>query len=177
MLRGINVGGAKKIAMADLKALYESLGFRQVTTYVQSGNVVFDGESTDRTGAAARVEAGIREKFGFDLPVFMRQAADFQRIVDGNRFITEMNADPGRLHVTFLYRAPDPALLEGLKAPAGETDEFIPGQDEILLHCPNGYGRTKLSNQFFENRLNVPATTRNWNTVLALLRLASEGSR
>ncbi len=175
MLRGINVGGAKKVAMADLKAVYQSLGFENVVTYLQSGNVVFDSREGDRPGTAARIEAGIQERFRFDLPVFVREAVDFQRIVDGNRFITQKNADPAKLHVTFLYRAPDQGLLESLKVPAGETDEFITGQDEIFLHCPNGYGRTKLSNQFFESKLKVPATTRNWNTVLALLKLAREG--
>ncbi|MBI3958773.1 MAG: DUF1697 domain-containing protein, partial [Chloroflexi bacterium] len=82
LLRGVNVGGNKKIRMADLKALYESLGFSAVTTYVQSGNVVFDADSADAPALIARIEAAVAERFGFDVTVLLRSADDLRRILD-----------------------------------------------------------------------------------------------
>jgi uncharacterized protein (DUF1697 family) len=84
--------------------------------------------------------------------------------------------DPARLHVTFLKGIPQSARVSALKAPPGELDEFVVGEREVYLFCPNGYGRTKLSNAFLEKKLDVTATTRNWNTVTALFAMAGEGN-
>jgi uncharacterized protein (DUF1697 family) len=174
MLRGINVSGQKKIRMPELKRLYESLGLANVETYVQSGNVVFDSPEPDASKLAELIEARIERVFGYQVSVFIRDAGDFRQIIDSNPFLNQRNEDPDKLHVTFLYRAPSTAAWDTLDAPDNEADEFVPGEKEIFLFCPNGYGRTKLSNNFFERKLGVPATTRNWRTVNALYAIANE---
>jgi len=174
MLRGINVSGQKKIRMVELKDLYESLNLVNVETYVQSGNVVFDTAEGDASKLAELIEAQIEKAFGYTVPTFIRDASDFQRIIEGNPFLKKRDEDPARLYVTFLYSAPSESKLSNLAIPTGEAAEFSIGDKEAFLFCPNGYGRTKLSNSFFERNLDVPATTRNWKTVNALHKMASE---
>ena len=174
MLRGINVGGQKKIEMAELRRLYESLGLAQVSSYVQSGNVVFASAEPDGAKLAQLLETQIEQNFGFAVSVFIRDTADFGQLFERNPFWRDRHEVLAKLHVTFLYRRPIEAELSNLRAPTGETDEFVVGEQEIFLFCPNGYGRTKLSNSFFERKLKQPATTRNWKTVTALYQLATE---
>jgi uncharacterized protein (DUF1697 family) len=176
MLRGINVSGQKKMRMPELKSLYESLGFAHVRTYVQSGNVIFDSTEEDFVNLAELIETQIVQFFGYAVSVFIRGMDDFQRIIDSNPFLHERNEDPASLHVTFLYRAPSESVLSQLVIRTNEADEFILGDKEIYIFCPNGYGRTKFSNNYFERKLNLPATTRNWNSVVALFQIANEGS-
>lgn len=174
MLRGINISGQKKVRMAELQRLYATLGLANVQTYVQSGNVIFDSPEPDTTRLKELIEAQIEAAFGYQVSVFIRDAEDFRRIIDGNPFLNQRNEDPDKLHVTFLYRSPSPAAWDALKIPESETDEFARGEEEIYLFCPNGYGRTKLSNSFFERKLGVPATTRNWRTVNALYEMVNK---
>ena len=172
MLRGINVSGQKKIRMAELQRLYEASGLVDVVTYIQSGNVVFDGPEPDASKLRELIEGQTEKAFGFQVSVFIRDAQEFRRIIDSNPFLRQRNEDPAKLHVTFLYQAPSPAAWDTLSVPEGETDEFVRGEKEIFLFCPNGYGTTKLSNSFFERKLGVPATTRNWRTVNVLYDIA-----
>jgi uncharacterized protein (DUF1697 family) len=171
LLRGINVSGQKKIKMADLKVLYEGLGFANVRTYQQSGNVVFDTHTQDADELAAHIEPRIKQVYGYSVTVFIRQPGDFQRILESNPFVDRPGAQPNRLLVTFLYRQSPEAKLNDLSIPPGTGDEFYIGKREIYLFCPGGYGKSKLSNNFFERKLGVPATTRNWKTVNALYEM------
>jgi uncharacterized protein (DUF1697 family) len=173
MLRGINVTGHNKISMADLKNLYESLDFHNVVTYVQSGNVIFDSAKQDESKLSSLIETQIKKSFGLSVPVLIRNKNDLQRIISGNLFV-KRKEDPAKLHITFLNNSPAPSDLNKLSLPPNETDEFIFKDKEIFLFCPNGYGRTKLTNNFFEKKLNVIATTRNWNTVNALFKLTAD---
>jgi len=173
MLRGINLGGHKMIRMAELKSLYEALDLVNVKTYVQSGNVVFDSPERDASKLASLIEAQIERSFGHAVSILIRSPNDFQRIVDTNPFLHGRNEDPAKLHVTFLYSSPSKSQLSNLGVPKGEADEFFVGNQEIFLFCPNGYGRTKLPNNFFEKKLDTPATTRNWKTVTALHQMAN----
>ncbi len=168
LLRGINVSGQKTIRMPELKALYESLGFTQVTTYLQSGNVVFDCAIPDGSTVASSIEMEIERHFGFNVNVLIRNKDDFRRIIEGNPFVTPRNEDAERLYVTFLSVSPSVVVLKNLDMPIDTTDEYFLSGKEIYLFCPTGYGRTKLSNNFFEKKLKVVATTRNWKTVNAL---------
>ncbi len=168
MLRGINVSGQKKIRMIALRSLYEAMNLTNVQTYLQSGNVVFDTDVQDKRKLTAVIETQIKLSFGYPVSVFLREAADLRRIIARNPFLLERNADPAYLHVTFLYTRPTAAALSKLVVPQNEASEFIVGEQEIFLFCPDGYGRTKLTNNFFERKLNMPATTRNWRTVNAL---------
>ena len=161
--------------MAELSSLYTSLGLVDVRTYVQSGNVLFASTEGDASRLAHGIEEEIERVFGFSVPVFMRQPKDFQRIIANNPFLTGRNEDPAWLHVTFLYSTPPESRLRYLAPPGEDGDEFYLGDQEIFLFCPNGYGRTKLSNTFFERKLQVTATTRNWKTVNALYEMAMGG--
>ena len=175
MLRGINVGGQKKIRMSDLASLYESLGLAHVKTYVQSGNVVFQSTKSDAAALTNLLEARIKQSWGYSVSVFIRDTNDFQRVIANNPFLNKRREDPARLGVTFLYCLPSEEKWSGLGTPKDKADEFSFDGQEIYLFCPNGFARTKFSNTFFEKKLSVAATSRNWNTVIALHRIASQG--
>ncbi len=174
MLRGINVSGQKIIRMEDLASLYESLGLANVRTYVQSGNVLFDSTIPDGAKLSRLIADRIKKAFGFSVVVVLRTRSELQAVVKNNPFLKERGINPARLYVTFLSEAPDLEALNLLRTVKDEHDEFRIAPKEIYLHCPHGYGRTKLSNNFLEKKLKVPATTRNWNTVKALLGMAGK---
>jgi uncharacterized protein (DUF1697 family) len=172
MLRGINVGGQKQVRMAELKSLFESLGLENVRTYVQSGNVVFESAEEEAAKLRESIEAQIQATFGFSVPVLIRTADDFQRVIESHPFQKE---EPIRILVTFLAEHPDQSKLDDLGHYQDKVDQFAIGKQEIYLFCPGGYGRTKLSNTFFERKLGVIATTRNWKTVNTLYEMANKG--
>jgi uncharacterized protein (DUF1697 family) len=174
ILRGINVSGQRKILMADLKALYESLGLSDVRTYIQSGNVVFATDMTaSNTDLARTLEQAIAKQYLFNVPVIVRNTAEMRQILETNPFARREGIQTEKLHVTFLAEAPPVKELEKVRALNYSPDEFVISGTEVFLHCPGGYGETKLSNKFFENKLKVSATTRNWNTVNKLVELAT----
>lgn len=172
MLRGINVSGQKKIRMEELQALYESLNLKKVETYIQSGNVIFDSPKLDALEVSKLIEEEIEQVYNFSLAVFIRTRKDFQRIIQNNPFLTGRKEDIARLYVTFLSQAPTEAAVDELKTPGNDPSEFYIFNKEIYLFCPIGYGTTKLSNNFFERKLAVTATTRNWKTVNRLYDMA-----
>jgi uncharacterized protein (DUF1697 family) len=171
LLRSINVGGRNKIAMADLRELVTSLGYREVATYLQSGNVVFTGSGA-ATRAAGKIEQAIEASLGLTVPVVTRTASEWRRAVEGNPFASR-GSDPKTVHVTFLGAQPDPTKVAALTDLAGHfgDDEFVVVGAEVYLYCPGGYGETKLHNAYLERRLGVTATTRNWRTVGALAEM------
>lgn len=173
MLRGINVTGHNIIKMAELKALYESLRLSDVTTYIQSGNVVFTSKKENSSAVRTEIVKSIEKKFGFMVTVIIRQPNELAAVIKGNPFIGRRSIDESRLHVTFLEVKPTPALVKALgPLTAKSKDEYHVIGSEIYLHCPTGYGKTLLSNTFFEKHLKVAATTRNWNTVNTLYSMA-----
>lgn len=175
MLRGINVGVQKRLSMETLRGIYTDLGFTNVRSYVQSGNVVFGSVAKTRSDLFSCIESRIEQTCGYHTEVFIRQADEFQRLLYGNPFLMQRHEDAAKLHVVFYYQAPSDTSLAKLTAPSGTTDEFALTEMAVYLFCPNGYGKTKLSNSFFERKLGIPVTTRNWNTVKALYKLAVEG--
>ncbi|SMO79924.1 DUF1697 domain-containing protein [Solitalea koreensis] len=170
ILRGINVSGHKKVPMAELKALYEDLNFKTVQTYIQSGNVVFKSEQSN--DLSMRIEQKIFEQFDFHVPVLTLTVSELQKVVEENPFLNQKDVDPDKLHVTFLTEQPKSDNLEKLKNINYEPDRFIISGKTVYLSCPEGYGNTKLNNTFFENKLKVTATTRNWKTVNKLYEIA-----
>ncbi len=174
LLRGINVSDQNRLHMTELKGIYEALNFASVATYIQSGNVVFDCAEQDPGVLARVIEAEIARSTGLTLRVLVRDADQFQEIIGRNPFISERQEDPEKLHVTFLSELPSRKALNNLRLPAGAGDEFQVYDKEIFLFCPNGYGKTKLSNTFFERKLEVAATTRNWKTVNTLNEMAKQ---
>ncbi len=171
LLRGINLGARNKISMSDLREVFAALEAEDVTTYLQSGNVVFESAAPAPELAGA-VEARIRRDLGLDIPVLLRTEAELARVVASNPFAANVT-DPTALHVTFLATAPPAARVDELDPRRSDPDRFHVVGAEVYLHCPNGYGRSKLTNAYFEKKLGVTATTRNWKTVTKLAELAS----
>jgi uncharacterized protein (DUF1697 family) len=172
ILRGINVSGHKKVPMAELKVLYEELNFKNIRSYIQSGNVVFESKESENRVLAKKIEKKIAEKFKFDVPVIIRSEKEFNKAVVQNPFLKEKNIDPEKLHITFLEEMPQQELSDKISMLDFKNDRFIILGTEIYLYCPDGYGNTKLTNTFFENKLKVTATTRNWRTANMLLDMA-----
>ncbi len=172
MLRGINVGGHKIVSMADLVKLFEAEKFRNVRTYVQSGNVVFEAPAAASDALAAKLEERLRKKLGFSVPVVIRTKDELDRIVSANPLAKKREIDKEKLHVTFLATKPEAALAAELDLPTSKGELFLVKGREVYLYCPNGYGTSKLNNTAFEKKLKVAATTRNWKTTRALLELS-----
>lgn len=170
LLRGINVGGRKKIKMADLREVYASLGFRNARTILQTGNVVFETDEAD----LARLEAGISAAFGFDVPVIMRSPAAFKTIFQRHPFTEAQLDEPRKIAVVFLADAPRPIAVEDLRE-RNPGREFI-GADgsELFIFYTDGQARSKLDNSRIERALGLPSTARNWNTCKRLLQLLEE---
>ena len=173
ILRGINVSGQKKIRMEDLKALYEGLDFGKVTTYIQSGNVIFKtGLNLSISRLSEKIEKAIEEKYHFHVPVIIRTADEMHQILSSNPFLNEEGINREKLHVTFLEEEPQPTQVSAIIEADFSPDGFRIIGKEVYLYCPGGYGNTKLSNTFFEKKLCTKATTRNWKTVGKLANLA-----
>jgi uncharacterized protein (DUF1697 family) len=155
--------------MDELRAVVESLGHTDVATYLRSGNVVFTAVAEPEVALAQALEEAIESRLGSDVRVLLRSSADLAAIVARG---TAHAVDVTGLHVTFLADEPGPALIDSVDAASFLPDSFRAQGREIYVSCPAGYGRTKLSNAFFERKLAVAATTRNWRTVTALAELA-----
>ena len=163
LLRAINVG-SRKLAMADLRTILTDLGASDVQTYVQSGNVVFRAPAK----TASSVQDSVSEFCGFDVRVLLRSVTDLEKIIEDQPY----DGPESAWHVTFLERVPAKAAVAAIDPTAFEPDTFTVAGREVFLRCPDGYGRSKLSNAYFEKKLGVAATTRNWRTVLAVAELA-----
>lgn len=166
LLRGINLGSHNKISMPELKELYEALGFKNVRTYIQSGNVAFDCEEKDEEKIAGKIEKAILEKFGHEVKVLIRTKEELERLISKNPF---EKMDEGRRYVTFLEKAADASAAEKIAPFKSSSEDFVISGREIYMYVPDGYGRTKLSNNLIERKCGVAATTRNWKTVKALV--------
>lgn len=174
ILRGINVSGQKKVPMKELHSLYQSLGFSDVATYIQSGNVVFKTVDKNPKDLVSLIEEKINGHFGFRVPVLVRSAEEMKQVLGSNPFLAEKGIEEDKLHVTFLDELPVQANIDKLNSYDFPPDRFTLSGKEVYVYCPNGYGRTKIHNNFFENKLKVGATTRNWKTVNTLAEMASE---
>ena len=174
MLRGINIGGKKIVRMEHLRASFEALEFGRVRTYVQSGNVIFKAVRASPDDLSRTIAEKISKDFGFPIPVVVRTSDEIGKIVGGNPFLNETELDHSNLHITFLGAPPAKNAKERIDALNAGPDQFRIKGREIYLHCPDGYGRTKLSNNAIEKALSVGATTRNWKTVSTLARISSE---
>ena len=175
LLRGINVSGQKKIRMIDLKAMYEKLGFQNVLTYIQSGNVIFDTDIKNRAGVKKQIEQAIRKRFGFDVPVELRTRRELSTIIKGCPFDSiDLDRNAARFLVTFLSSQPARSRFNAINEYAAASEKIVLKGTEIYLHCPDGYGKSRLSNAFLEQKLGVGATTRNWKSVLTLYELSGQ---
>ena len=177
ILRGINVGGKRKILMVDLKELYKSLDFENVITYIQSGNVIFESKKKNYNAVAKaftkKIKEAIFEKYGFDVPVIIRSVEEIKNIIEINPYLKKEGVQIENLCVTFLSEVPTEENLEKINTYDYSPDLFQIIEDNTFLFIEVKYHRSKLTNNFFEKKLQVSATTRNWKTVSKLLELST----
>ncbi len=165
ILRGINVSGSKKLPMAELRALLSNLGFENVQTYIQSGNVVFKSEEKDQKKLESQISEAIKKQYDYDVPVFVITISQWKIAMAKNPFIEE---DISKQAITFLATIPTETTFEI----ESKGDQYKIIDSEVYLYCLNGFGRSKLNNNLFERKLKTQATTRNWRTIHKLLEMA-----
>lgn len=174
LLRGINVGGNKRIKMEMLRQSFEALGFEQVETFIQSGNVVFKAAKFPSPKLARKIEERILADFGFAVPVVLRTAVEMGEIATSNPFMQERGIDSQRLHVMFLSETPSPIGIKKLETLPIAPDRFHCAGRQIFLHLPAGAGESRLMKAPLDRWLSVVTTTRNWQTVNSLHRMCRE---
>ncbi|MEU6648329.1 DUF1697 domain-containing protein [Streptomyces sp. NPDC046900] len=177
LLRGINVGGNKKLPMAELRTLVEGLGHSGVRTHLQSGQAVFAADRGDEESLAVELREAIEKRFGFSVDVIVRDHPYLKAVAEACPF-PAAGLEARQLHVTY-YSAPvDEARFAEIDQAALLPEEFRLGDRVLYLYVPDGLGRSKLAEQLSRSRLNkgLIATTRNWNTVVKLIELTAEGS-
>lgn len=175
LLRGVNVGGHRPIKMPELQRMCAAMGFGQVRTYIQSGNVVFTSLESDESPEALRrrIEAEIAARFGFPVTVVLRTAAELERVIAGCPFAADALAEGESLYVALLADAPSPDAVERLRSSDSGSDEARVAGREVYLLYRRSMRDTPLTNAFLERTLGVAATTRNWRTMQTLADMAS----
>ena len=174
MLRGINVGPHKRIKMDRLRESFKALGFGQVQTYIQSGNVVFKGGKISAAGLGQKIEQRLLRDFGFFVSVILRTREEMEKTIRNNPLLKEKGVDPSKLHVAFLSQAPAVAALEELQTLTLLPDRARCKGKELYLYFPNGVSGSSLWKHPLERVLAVTTTTRNWNTVNQLYEMTKE---
>ena len=172
LLRGINVGGHKQVAMADLRDLLTQVGFVDARSLLQSGNLVFRSDARTGSGLERLLETETENRLGLRTDWFVRTAQEWQAVVAHNPFRREAERDPARLLVIFLKEAPEVKSVKGLQAAITGPEIVRAAGKHAYLVYPNGVGRSRLTNALIERKLGTSATGRNWNTVLKLGALA-----
>jgi uncharacterized protein (DUF1697 family) len=172
LLRGVNVGGHKKVAMADLCGLLTQLGLEEARSLLQSGNLVF--RSAARTGAQLELLLGAaaKKRLALDTEFFVRTVEEWRAIIAGNPFHAEAKRDAGHLIVLFLKDDPGAARVEALRAAITGPEVVRANGRQAYVVYPIGIGRSRLTDALIEKKLGTRATGRNWNTVLKLGILA-----
>ncbi|WP_077338711.1 DUF1697 domain-containing protein [Pseudocolwellia agarivorans] len=175
LLRGINVSGQKKVNMKELASLYQSLNLSQVSTYIQSGNVVFSCNNFTEEELAKNIENAIEKHFGFNVPVLVLSQQTLVNALKALPFKAISVAEQGsQVILSFLSNEVKTESIDALKSYLTVEEELVTGSKLVYLHCPKGYGKTKLSNTFLEKKLAVTATSRNLKTVVKLCEMAAE---
>ncbi len=170
ILRGINVSGQKIIKMAELRDHLASLGFSNLVTYIQSGNIVFRSEAKENAVLEEMIHQNIKENYAFDVPVIVRSQKEWQAVVDRFPFNLE-DYDIKRIGVVYLKSSPAQIPTEEINTYKATSDKIVYEEKEIYLYVSDGFGSSKLTNNVFERKLKMPSTTRNWKTTLKLLEM------
>jgi uncharacterized protein (DUF1697 family) len=170
LLRGINLGPSRRVAMADLRTWLAELGYTDVRTHLQSGNAVFGSPDT-AAEVARQISKRLEERLGFAVDCVVRTPAQLRKVVEANPF-DGVATDGARFQVAFLSGPLDPGRLADIDPAVYAPELFHAAQTEIYLWYPNGIHRSKLNGLLTDKRLGVSATARNWNTVGKLLEIA-----
>jgi len=172
LLRGINVTGRNMIPMADLRALCTKLGWDGVQTYIQSGNVVFRADGT-AAALEAELEKAITRRFGFDIPVVMRTASDWERHIKSNPFSKASESEPHWVLLVLPKAPPKADAAAALQQRATKGEIVVQAGNALWIHFKGGVGESKLSPAVLDRLIGSAATARNWRTVLKLREMAA----
>lgn len=170
LLRGINVSGQKKIPMAELRELLGNSGLENVQTYIQSGNVIFQSEKADIKALEGTIHEAIKSHFGFDVPILVVTPKELQQIFDDAPFPQN---EKEKSYFMFLYEEPDKILVDQVRQLNYPNEVFKITDNCVYFYCSTGYGKAKCSNNFFERKLKVTATARNYKTMIKLIAMTS----
>lgn len=167
ILRGINVSGKNKLPMQELRELLSTLGFQAIQTYIQSGNIILRSDVARNT-IVTQIQTAIKEQYGYDVPVLIRTVEEWEKAIANNPYPIDNHKV---LHFTFLSEVP---MSTEITVNAAEGDHYTIIDDVVYIYALGGYGKSKLSNNLFEKKLKVTATTRNYKTTMKLLELAKK---
>ncbi len=174
LLRGINVNGQKLIKMAELKTIFEQIGYNYVITYIQSGNVLFTSNEKSTIVLQETIKTAILDRFGFDVDIQVLESETLNKIKENHPFLKGNDEQIKAIYYTLLAEKPKMELVNEL-GQLEQTTEFFKITDEaIYCFYPNGYGNSKWNNVFFEKKLKVSCTTRNFNTMQKLVELSEK---
>lgn len=168
LLRGINVTGRNKIAMSDLRSLCADIGWTDVQTYIQSGNLVFNAAVAPPPSLEAELEQAVEARFGLTIPVIVRAAADWPVYIQGNPFPEESGREPNLVMLALSKSPPHQDAASSLQDRVANGERIVQVGDALWIHYPDGVGRSKLSPALFDRLVGSPVTARNWRTVLRL---------
>lgn len=171
LLRGINVGGHRKIKMEEFKIELDKLELQEVKTYIQSGNFVFKYKEDTEATLTTTIEGLILKKYGFEVNALVLAAENFTDIFNNNPYLPEKKNEIEKLYCTLLYEVPETSKIKALEAVDASGDEFVPMGKCLYFYYANGYGKSKINNPVIENKLKVKATTRNWKTMTKLMEM------
>jgi uncharacterized protein (DUF1697 family) len=171
LLRGINVSGQKKIPMAELRELLSKSRFENVQTYIQSGNVVFQSSEKNKTILVHAIQQAIENHFGFDVPVLVKTSQEIRHILDNCPFSEKEKMTS---YFTLLHNQPQQSFIETTSKESYQNETFHIHGTCVYFYCSTGYGKAKCNNNFFERKLKVAATTRNYKTMIKLLSLSAD---
>jgi uncharacterized protein (DUF1697 family) len=174
MLRGVNLGPHNRVKMDALRAMCESLDLENPRTYVQSGNVVFRAKEKNAAKLARKIQDAIEKTFKFRPEVIVRSPEELRGAIEATPFPKSRNLEPGKILVTFLAAEPPAGAQDALATFRGFPEEVHLKGRELYIYFPNGAGRSKLPWSSVEKVFKVTGTARNWNSVLALLKMAEE---
>lgn len=171
LLKGINVGGHKKVPMAELRELLSQSGFENVRTYIQSGNVILQSSEKSNLKIEKTVKEAITNYFGFEVSVLVKTRQDLQRIFNNSPFSED---EKKASYFIMLHNTPDKELVKIASEKIYESEAYQIIEDCIYYYSANGFGQSKFDAKFFERKLNTFATARNYNTMLKLLSLSAD---
>lgn len=174
MLRGVNMTGHNTVKMTRLAEMFRQLGYTDAETYIQSGNIVFSGHDGDIADVSSRIRKAILSEFSLDIAVITRTLDEMKKIISANPFLEEPGFDPSKMAVLFLEHEPSEEQILKVAGIDYPPDKFRINGSEIYVYCPNGFGKTKLYTNFFEAKMKVTGTARNWRTVNKLMEMAEK---
>lgn len=173
-LRGINVGGHKKIKMTDLRKMFQKTHFEDVQTYIQSGNIVFTSVDSDVQFLQEKIRKAMVKTFDFDVPVLVKTRIDLIKILNKSPYTESEDIEANKVYYVLLKNEPEQANFENINQKDYPNELFSITKNCVYLNCTNGAGKAKLNNNIIEQKLKVSATTRNHRTIMKLLELSQE---